>query len=854
MKKQLYQIHIAILFILHLLLITIQSCSPETQIQRYKDAYSVFDGKKLEVGTESFKRTWKLSNYGLVTTSIFDLKNSKQWANCNNTVCDWEYNSAIDENSKAKLLSYTAIEDNDSGFTSKHLRVELEFYYPEIETYLKYQIRVYPGATGLFSNISLKGNLSKYVKTSNVKDGVNFNLIKGKNKSDYQSQNFEKNYIANFVADDKGIEYLISGLDKNKKYKIGLTWWVREDNNLVQNVKVSSVDGENLHNIYSNVKVPNSIDKQVSETKVFDLPYDVLLDGSFRLFIDKVNGNQAMVSELWIMEQSDNEYLVHGNIDRITQLKESVNPGYVLISYNDCGTNVRQGNNDVTGRVDFLPVDATEMTRKYIGYYNDTQHRNTRETPILREEIKTSKMENKEMNSWASILLLGDGSDALMIVKESHKCVNQYGIDTGDFILTSEGVENTGTSLKPNEVLPDRYRKAWASWTIVSDNTEDGIELALKSFERLRYPVNPETDIYIMANTWGSDRGIEASGEKNVMKEIKIQKYLGIDAQQIDDGYQKPDKDNKNGKVNGWYPHPDRYPEGFKNIKAKAEECDLKLGLWFAGMSVSLQEMKDNHDTAKFSYYKLDFISFRNHDDMEKMINKVRAYELYTNHQSKVNWDLTENASRVGYFWAKEYGCVYLENRKPKYPQHCVYVPYLVLRDLWHVSKYCNLNKFQGTIQNKNRTDKSKSDAYKHSYGYTTAIPLMSTPLFFQETQFYSKDAQEVVKQIIAAYKKERVYIYNSLIYPIGEEPDNSNWTGFQAHNTVSNIGYVNLFREINNKESEFKIRLRFLSGKNVKFTNILNGESFELNIDKDGFASFKISEAGDFRMYKYKL
>ena len=849
---QLSQTYLVLFSILQCL--AMLSCSSSVQKQKYEDAYSIFDGKTLEIGTNNIKRTWKLADYGLVTKGIFDIKNSKQWVNLENSVCDWEYSGVIDRNSKAELLSYTAVEDNDSGFTSKHLRVELEFYYPEVETYLKYQIRAYPGATGLYSNISLKGNLSKYVKTPEVKNGVNFNLIKGKNKGDYQSQNYEKGYIANFVADEKGIEYLISGLDRDKKYKVGFTWWVRQDNNLIQNVKVTSVDGETQHAIYSNAKVPNSIDKQKSETKVFDLPSDVLLDGSFRLFIDKVKGNQAMVSELWIMEQSDNEYLVHGNIDRVAQLKGSVNPGYVLVSYNDCGTNVRQSSNDVTGRVDFLPVDATEMTRKYIGYYNDAQHRNTRETPMLREEIKTSRMEGKEMNSWASILLLGEGSDALMVVKESHKCVNQYGIDTGDFILTSDGIANTGTSLRPNEVLSDRYRKAWASWTIVGENTEDGVELALKSFERLRYPVNPETDIYIMANTWGSDRGVEASGEDNVLKEIEIQKYLGIDAQQIDDGYHKPAKDNKTGKINGWYPHPDRYPEGFKNVRAKAEECGVRLGLWFIGMSVSLQEMIDNYNSGNFSYYKHDFIGFNNYNDMEKMVGKVRAIELYTNHKCRVNWDVTENAARFGYFWAQEYGCLHFENRKPKYPQHCVYVPYLVLRDLWHISKYCNLNKFQGSVQNKERVDKSKSDAYKHSYAYTTVIPLMSTPLFLQETQFYSTEARDTVKHILTAYKKERLNIYESLVYPIGDEPDNSNWSGFQAHNIKSKVGYITLFREINNKEESHRIRLRFIADKKVKFTNILNGEGFDVKVDKDGFVQFEILQAGDFRFLKYEL
>ena len=333
---------------------------------------------------------------------------------------------------------------------------------------------------------------------------------------------------------------------------------------------------------------------------------------------------------------------------------------------------------------------------------------------------------------------------------------------------------------------------------------------------------------------------------------MSVQKYLGIDVQQIDDGYQKPAKDNKNGKINGWYPHPDRYPEGFKNVRAKAEEYGLKLGLWFAAMPVSLQEMKDNYDAAGFSYYKLDFANIRNHNHIEQMIDKIRAYELYTNYKSKVNWDVTENAPRFGYFWAKEYGCVFLENRKPKFPENVVYVPYLVLRDLWHLSKYCNLNKFQGSVQNKDMVDKTRSDAYKYSHAYTAAIPLMSTPLFFQETQFYSKQALEEIKPVILAYKQERDKIYNCLVYPVGNEPDNASWTGFQAHDAFSNSGYLNIFREIENKESVFKIKMRFIAGMNIRFTDIMNGESFDVNVDDGGMAEFTIDNPGEFRMYKY--
>lgn len=818
----------------------------------FKDTYAKFDGKNLIVATSFIKREWKLLSHGLAATYVHNLKSGKKWGSRNNTICEWDYKNLISSDTKAKLVSFNAVEDDDCGFSDSHLKVELEFFYKEIETYLKYEIRAYPQAEGLYTRISLKGNPGKYSTGSGKENIVSFIQKSGKAKFDYAANGKVKDYIASFAYDSKKVEYHIIGLDRQKRYTVGLTWWGFGDANLVQNLKVTSVDGEVLHEIFKNHKVPSEKDGGVPETLKFELPADVLLDGSFRLIIDKVSGSLSTLSEIWIEEASQKQYFVQGNIDRVSKLAEGAGKGNVLMAYMDCGAKMRGSVDDVSGRTGFIPVDASLLQRRYAGYYNDTQHRNTRETPLLRETVITQKVNEKEYNSWANVLFVEDSKDALIMVKESHKCVNQYGYDTGDFIIEKRGISNTGTSLLPHEILLDKYRHAWASWVIVGENSEDGREYALKSFERKRFPVNLSTDVYIMANTWGSDRGVEASTEGNVLKEMPIQKSLGIDVQQIDDGYQKPK--TKNGKQNGWYPHPDRYPEGFVNVKRKAEELNLKLGLWYAAMQVSLKEMKDNYDAAGFSFYKLDFAYLRNHSNIEQMIEKIRAYELYTNHKSKVNWDVTENAPRFGFFWAKEYGCVFLENRKPKFPENVVYVPYLVLRDLWHLSKYCNLNKFQGLVQNKDMVDKERSDAYKYSHAYTTAISLMSTPLFFQETQFYSQEALDEIKEVLSAYKKERKSIYQCLVYPIGNEPNNASWTGFQAYNKNTNTGYLNLFREIDNPDKSFSYKLRFLSDCTIKITNLMTGKIFEKEVDKNGNVNFTIENPGEFRMLKYEV
>lgn len=802
-----------------------------------------FKNNTLKVSTGKFEKTWTVTPYGLATTSIKNSNTKKEWVNTTPSNCDWAYYGLIENTTKAKLINITAKKDNDQGFTSDHILVEAEFEYPEVETFLKYYIWVYPNAPGVRTQLSLKGKSKKYIKNPISSKGIKFSLVDGKNKYDYQAHGYSNAQIANYAIGDKKIEYLISGLDKNKSYKVGISWWDFEGKGITQKVITTSVGGETVSQVLEPKTLPDHKNKQQKpEELIFDLPNKVLLDGSFRLIAEKLAGENAILSEIWVMEQSDDRYSIKGNVDRVEMFKNQMDHGWVLAGYVNCGEKHAAEEAQVSGRVDFLPINAQKMTRKYVGHYNDTQHRNKAKTPLLREERFNNPFEEKENIAWASIFVLEDKENALLQVKESHKCVNQYGHDTGDFRLSENGIENTGTSLMPDEILDSRYRKAWASWLICSEQGQDATEFALKAFDRFRYPVDPSRDIYIQANTWGSGRNKEAAREENILKEIEVQSELGIDIQQIDDGWQ----------TKAWRPKENWYPQDWENVKAKAKEHQVKLGLWAAAMPVSLEDLKWNYDNGGFISYKLDFANLSNHENIESMMDKIRGFVSYTNHKVRVNWDVTENAPRYGYFWAREYGSVYLENRKPMAPENVVYHPYLVLRDLWHLSKYCNLNKFQGTVQNKDMVNKEVSDAYKHSHQYTTAIPLMSTPLFFQETQFYSQQAKEEIKEVLTAYKKERGNIYECYVYPVGEEPNNDNWSGFQAHHPNKNIGYLNLFREINNNESHKNIQLRFLKNKTITFTNLMTNQSFKVKVDENGYSEFNIKSSGNFMLLKY--
>jgi hypothetical protein len=189
----------------------------------------------------------------------------------------------------------------------------------------------------------------------------------------------------------------------------------------------------------------------------------------------------------------------------------------------------------------------------------------------------------------------------------------------------------------------------------------------------------------------------DLSAEDIVLKEIDSQADLGIDVQQIDDGWQAP-VDGRSWQCEQWRPHPEGYPEGWKRVVERAREKGVTWALWAAAQQIPLEDLQRNFDTAGFRHYKLDFANLPDRDAIDALVDKVRAFVGYTGHTVRVNWDVTENPPWYGYFLAREYGLLYLENRKPVWPLSTVYRPHTVLRDTWQLARYIGLNQIQLSV------------------------------------------------------------------------------------------------------------------------------------------------------------
>jgi hypothetical protein len=468
-----------------------------------------------------------------------------------------------------------------------------------------------------------------------------------------------------------------------------------------------------------------------------------------------------------------------------------------------------------------LAFDPTGSQGLAVGYYNDTQHRNYEHTPLLRHECWEQLVTKRHVVDWANLISVWRDDYALTLVKESHKCVNQSGIDTGAFLLEPGSIRVTGLGLCDHTYAGgpawhefEGWRDAWATWVILSDANERSVQTAVKQMDRCRYPFRPERDELMMCNTWGSGGAGEGSRadscESVVLRELESAADLGIDLVQIDDGWQcEPEAEHPTRAERDWQPHPIRWPDGWANIRSRAAELGVDLGLWF-NWAVDVEKMIRNGQTGGFRRFKLDFLTARTRFILEEAFAKAKTLTETLGPRCGVNWDCTEEMPRMGYFYGREVGNLYLSNRSVGQPRlrHTEYKPHLQLRDAWHLAHFLNLNQFQITVQDVDRLSHDSPHYGKYSHAYAFAIAMPALPILFQLTHQLSPHAREELRPLIRKYRSYRAELHAGEVIPIGREPDGSQWTGFQISLPESGINHLLIFREHASEASEQSIPL----------------------------------------------
>ncbi len=469
----------------------------------------------------------------------------------------------------------------------------------------------------------------------------------------------------------------------------------------------------------------------------------------------------------------------------------------------------------VSGYAESLPVNGRNFNTETCGFFCDSQHRYTLDAPITAELHSGYRMVSGSQSfAGCSILVeYSSGGSGFILVKESHKCVNSPGIYTGEYVVKDGRLMSTGLGFSggaPHWLSGDEYHYAWAHWCIPFTDYRD-CGLYVKRFDRARYPFWEERDMFIAMNTWGSRGSGEysrsAADEENVLRELESCARLGIDLLQIDDGWQfaPGTADFQNCK---WTPSPERFPHGWSKVKARADELGVKLGLWAPPDFVTAEQIIANIKEGGFRRIKLDFLHLTRRDKLDDIMKMAEQIVNGSDEPVGINWDITEASPRLGFYYGREFGNIFLQNCENSHPgksdkSFISYDPAVTLNQAWRLSRFFNLNQVQITIQRVAESARAKG----YGQDYACGIALMGNPLFFMETCRFSPEERKQVHSVLKVYREHRRDILNGMVYPVLNEPDGNSWTGFKCI-TRKNTIYMTVFRELGSVEDSCNLEI----------------------------------------------
>jgi hypothetical protein len=102
---------------------------------------------------------------------------------------------------------------------------------------------------------------------------------------------------------EEQVVFKLSGIDRTKRYQVGLVWWDYDDGARTHAVVVGSPDGRLVRLAVPAIRLPNyTTDGQLPAEKRFSLPATFARDGQMQLTVLNVTGANAVVSELWIWQ------------------------------------------------------------------------------------------------------------------------------------------------------------------------------------------------------------------------------------------------------------------------------------------------------------------------------------------------------------------------------------------------------------------------------------------------------------------------------------------------------------------------------------------------------------------------
>ncbi len=105
---------------------------------------------------------------------------------------------------------------------------------------------------------------------------------------------------------------------------------------------------------------------------------------------------------------------------------------------------------------------------------------------------------------------------------------------------------------------------------------------------------------------------------------------------------------------------------------------------------------------------------------------------------------------------------------------------------------------------------------------------------------------------LIRTYREHQERIHAGQVFPIGDEPSGTGWTGFQS--LRGDEGYLVVYREHNDRP-EAQLKLWNVAGRMIHCTLIAGqGHDFTAAVDASGEVPFRLDRPFSFALYAYRI
>jgi len=506
-------------------------------------------------------------------------------------------------------------------------------------------------------------------------------------------------------------------------------------------------------------------------------------------------------------------------------------------------------------------ADSIKLTPEYTRFKSIKFYGRTDRTDLLVEEQCNS---GDKFNG--NIFLANkDNGTGIAWLQEAPPSDERRDYEKYDFRIANRTVYSCSWGLAPEDIKPGEYLSGYRH-VLFSFNSHSEYMALLKIYQKKRYPMEWEKHPQIIVNPWGCGKFPELCSQEFLKQEIRAAAKTGATHYQIDDSWQEGKSlleiAHKNCHVKPEFWRISRnLNRSFALLKEVADKVAIELGLWFApsfnceyrDWKQSLEVLMMMHRQYGIRIFKIDGIRIRSYlaeKNLRKLLENARNE---SNGEISFNLDVT-SGQRLGYFYFLEYGNIFLENRYICRQNGLGYHPVRTLRNLWCLSRFVRAQTLQIEIPNPEDINENfyqnSTDPRDYPLEYWVAIAMFANPLMWFAPSRASNKILSKIHKMMKLYKKLHSRIFGGEIFPIGDEPSGSSFTGFQSHDFEINNGLFIIYRELQNENNDFLLEVDYMP--NEALPKVIYGNGEVTSTGKDRQFLINMPEKASFILCEY--